>query len=363
MDYRTAQMKLGQLYEYSQAVAKFLGVPFSLDGKNHHGQFLTNMPCGAIMHYTASNTAYSSSRPYGRYPYMRERFARGGKQGVGVHFIVWDSLIPRFKEIQDRFPELSDMPTEIAFMGDDLAFWHAGSANRWAYGVEIRNVGKVLSDSAGNLFWGGKSSRYHGRTPIKIGRSLWEPYTRAQMKGVLWLNRIMSSLHTIKPECFLGHVHVSSTRIDPGPHFPIHEMRQYSVQDLDTPLDDVKFLLEFQDDDVSKRDEPMVSEESYNAGLYRHDWDGISDDWDGTTEAPEAPELTSGDDSYKDVLRSLGYYVTDKTVVHTVAIFRERWKERSPGKKGLRNMLPTAGGMDSKATALLDRMRREWDNL
>jgi hypothetical protein len=292
---------------------------------------------------------------------MRERFARGGKQGVGIHFIVWDCLIPRLKEIQDRYPELSDMPTEIAFMGDDLAFWHAGFANRWAYGVEIRNIGKVLSDSKGNLFWGKDgTARYYGRTPIKIGNSLWEPFTKAQMTGVLWLNRIMSSLHTIRPERFLGHVHVSNTRIDPGPHFPIHEMRQYSTLDIDVPLEDVKFLKEFQDDnDVMNRDEPMISEDGYNAGLYRHDWDGVPTDWDGG----DPPTTVQVGKSYEDVFRSLGYYVSSQTISDTVAIFRGRWKERVPNGKGFRNMLSSAGGMDARALSLLDDMRREWDNL
>jgi N-acetyl-anhydromuramyl-L-alanine amidase AmpD len=377
MDYRTAQITVGQLYLYSQDTARFLGVPFEQRGKNSYGLFESpplsmqglrgwgGMPCGAIQHYTASNAAYSKKRPYGRYPVLRTRFARGSRQGVGVHFIIWDSLIPRFKEFQDRYPMLVDMPAEVAFMGDDQAFWHAGSANRWAYGIEIRNLGK-LTGKGDNFFWSRGRNRYHGRKPIKVGNSWWEPYTRVQMEATLWVNRLMCALHPIGPERFLGHTHVSNTRIDPGPHFPIHEMRRYSIEKSEVPMSDVEFLREFQDDsDLADREDIMISEVELHAGKYRHDWDGRPDDWDerlGT--APKlAPDTKADRDNYSGMLESLGYYVSDKTLADTVAIFRSRWKERRPSRRGFRNMITAGGGMNKQALGLLSVMARQCDRL
>ena len=295
---------------------------------------------------------------------MRNRFARGAKQGVGVHFIVWDNLVPRFKKIQDKYYLLKDMPTEIAFMGDDLTFFHAGSANKWSYGIEIRNVGKVLKSSSGQFFWNRGKNRYHGREPIKVGASYWEPYTKAQMKGVLWVNRLMAAVHPIRPERFLGHTHVSSTRIDPGPHFPIHAMREYSVLKSNIPMNDVPFLKEFSEDpDCPLREDSGYSETELHAGLFRYDWDGRPDDWnEDPSTAPDLPDKADRN-NYQSILKSLGYYVTPETLPDTVALFRSRWKERNHKGRGFRNMLPSAGGMDTKALQLLTTMVRQWDRL
>lgn len=362
MDKELAQQTLAELFAYSKEISSFLGVQFEQGGKNNYGPFANGMPCGAIIHYTASNAAYSKKRRYGRYPAMRNRFARGGVQGVGVHFIIWDCLIPRFMEIQHRYPLLAGMPSEVAFMGDDLSFWHAGSANKWAYGIEIRNIGRLRRSNRGEFFNG--KHQYSGRTPIKVGDAYWEPYTKAQMEATLWVNRLMCAVHPVRPERFLGHTHISNTRIDPGPHFPIHEMRHYSIVEPDVPLSEVEFLKEFNNDgDLEKREDPMISEEELQEGKYRNDWDGVPDDWD---ELPgSAPQLeTKADlDNYQVMLSSLGYYVTPETVDDTVAIFRSRWKERRPGGKGFRNTMSAAGGMDEKAQKHLTIMASQWDHL
>lgn len=357
MDVTEARERLDQLYSYSQDTAKVLGVPFELSKKNNYGPFAEGKPIGGIMHYTASNAAYSKKRPYGRYPVLRQRFARGGRQGVGIHFIVWDCHMPRFAELKDRYPLLDDLPTEVAFMGDDLAFWHAGAANRWSYGIEIRNIGQ-LTKSGQSFFWSKGRNRYNGREPIQVGNSYWEPYTRAQMSAVLWINRTMSALHPIQPERLLGHTHISNTRIDPGPHFPIHEIRKHSLDDSEQYP---SFLNEFYDEDPSEREDPMISEIALSEGLYRHDWDGVPNDWDedyGTAPVNNVGEVYE----HKNILRSLGYYV-DGDLDDVVAIFRSRWKKRRASGRGWENMIPIAGGMDKQAQDLVKIMARQWDRL
>jgi len=349
-------------------VYKHLGIKFEDTGKNNYGPYAEGGPNGAIMHYTASNASYHpKKRPYGRMPVLLPRFARGSKQKVGVQFIIFDKLHDGLKELRDRYPALKDMAADVIFTGDDLTFWHAGWANKWSYGIEFRNIGQIQKDSRGNFFWHRGKIKYVGREPIKIGKGYWEPYTRAQMATGLWVNRAMCACHGILPHRFLGHTHVSNTRIDPGPHFPIHEMRAYSYDPnlVDIPLDMVPFLREFDDDlDVDKREDPLVSEEELHLGMYRHDWDGVPDDWNGVFEdAPASEELgnTANLQNYVQQLRSLGYHVDGESLDDVVAIFRTRWKKRQ-GRRWVQ-MIPTKGGMDKEALRLLTVMIRQWDNL
>lgn len=357
---------LNQLSQYTKAICKFVGVAYSQSGKNNYGPFLGERPFGAINHYTASNAAVSKQKPYGRIPVMLERFARGGKQGVGVHFIVWDNLIPRFAEIRDRYPLIKDIPSEIFFMGDDLTFWHAGWVNKWCYGVEIRNCGQLVHKN-GVYFWENGQNRYESRTPIKVGNSWWEPYTRAQMKSTLLVHRLMAAVHPIRPEWFLGHVHVTNTRIDPGPHFPIHEMREYSLDKQDVPMNDIPFIKEFSDDGMD-REETLVSEESLHKGLYRNDWDGVEKNFN-----PDSEPLEVGSDNAtiiraKRLLTSLGYSpgeINNNVTLRfqdTIRAFQGRWKVRN-SKMAFVNELKITGQLDEVTLKKLDYMVGWYDRM
>jgi hypothetical protein len=370
MDYQQAKQVKDQLYLYTQDIYKHLGVKFQQSSKNSYGKFASNMPCGAIMHYTASNSSYDPvKRPYDRLPILLPRFARGSGQGVGVQFIILDKLIPRFEQYRSKYPMLNDMKAEVIFLGDDLTFWHAGWANSWAYGIEFRNIGRIQKKDD-DYFWNDGKLSYVGRTPIKVGSGYWEPYTRAQMATGLWVNRVMCACHPILPHRFLMHTHVSNTRIDAGPHFPIHEMRSYSLEPgkVEVELDQVPFLQEFQDDqeDSLKRSDFHVSEKSLHKGLYRHDWDGVPE-WAngypllGPKDTEDALGSTATRENYIRQLRSVGYYADDTCLNDVVAVFRSRWKERK-GKKWV-SMLTPHGGMDQQALLLLSMMVRQWGSL
>lgn len=355
MDSQEAREILNQLLSYTRDKSKLMGVPFESTGRNHSGPWRQGAPYGAINHYTASNMAVGPKRPLGRLPVLHNRFARMGRQGVGVQFIVWDRLEERFEEFRSRYDLLAtDMPGEVSFFGDDLAFWHASWCNRSCYGVEIRNSGR-LTKRNGVYFWG--QQRHRGRTPIRIGGTYWEPYTASQMAATLWVHRLMAAVHPIEPVWFLGHVHVTASRRDPGPHFPIHEMRQYALgSGKDVPLDEVPFLEEFSEDDsVGRQDDPLVSEHSLHKGMYRKDWDG-----DPAQELPEPP-AEDVDDTVESKLASLGYYVAGaEDYATSVRIFRTRWRRRR-GRRTVQ-MIPIEGGMDDVALKKLDVMvqQAEW---
>lgn len=370
-DEAKARAILDQLAEYTEAVCDHLNIRYRQSGKNHYGPFPDGKPIGAINHYTASNSSITKKRPLGRIPVLLNRFARGGSAKVGIHFIVWDQKQPQLDQIRSKYPLLKEVPGELFFFGDDLAFWHGGWTNKFAYGVEIRNLGSLIKRN--NLFyWNNGKYRYRGRKPIKIGKGYWEPYTYQQMATTLYMHRLMSTIHNIQPEWFLGHMHVSSTRIDPGKHFPLHEMREHALFSKEIPLDRVEFLKEFQDDTPAEdRDDPLISEESLHMGLYRDDWDGIPEDNYNLAPQPRSANDQKEDKiiQHKKTLLSLGYYpgplddVVDQQYKNTVYAFRMRWKKRI--RKGGRFIQELSPGyeMDEAAQLKLHQLTSQWDRL
>lgn len=370
-----ASETLKQLQQYTLAACKLLGVSLTVRSRNHSGPYGEEQPTGIICHYTASNAAYGPKRPYGRLPALLNRLRPFSGQGVGCHVVVWDEQLPRLTELKSRFPLIKDVPAQVFYFGDENALWHAGSANRWSLGIEVRNCGEILKVKTG-YYWCRGRHRYRGRPPLIMNSRLWEPYTRSQMVGTLWVSRLFAQVHPIEVHRFLGHTHISSTRVDPGPHFPIHEMRSAVFDTPDTPLLEVPFLKEFLDPKEGERahDDPHVSESSLHLGLYRHDWDGEFNSSDLPTdkkvlvdqvETPADPDLIP---KVKKALRRLGYYpgkvddtlMTDE-FVDTVALFQSRWKKRimHRGRRRWVQAIPVNGKVDQDLVDLITKFERQ----
>lgn len=384
MDAAACREALIQMQEYTEDVSKFLGVDPVGKSKNSYGPFASNQPTGAVNHYTASNRAVGPKRPYGRLPVMMERFKPGGDQGVGVQFIVWDDVEPRFADMRRRYPLIASIPSEMFCFGFDEAFWQAGWANRWSYGIEIRNIGQVQRQRGGAFYWNGGQERYRSRTPIKVGNSYWEPYTWSQMVGTLWIHRLMSAIYDIQPERFLGHTHLTSTRIDPGPHFPIHEMREFALFKSDWPLLQVPFLQEFVErrdaggEDITAHDDPLVSETSLHAGLYRNDWDGTpndEDDFDATPMIHRPGSVETAQsllESKEDVqwaqqaLTRCGYYTggidgyPNAAFLEVLRIFQARWKKRAGrNRPNMVQQMDVTGELNKETVKLIQQFDKQ----
>jgi len=367
MEASEAKETLQQLRERTQAIYKFHKLQEGT-AVNWTRSFEECEPFGQIIHCTASNLAVTKKRPFGRWPYLIQSLGRGSVDKKGVQFIVWDYKFPRYAEINNKFPLLKGMPSDIVFFGDDLAFWHAGWVNRWCYGIEVRNCGPLVrsqSRSSSAFLWAHRY-RYRGRQPIKVGRFYWEPYTRQQIESVLWIGRLMAAIHPIRPEWLLGHCHVSSTRdCDPGFHFPIHEVRQYTLDPeyASVPINEIEFLKEFGCHNsrtfLPSEEDPLVSELSLHARMYRNDWDGTPPY--GACFPDVESELLGDVGRLKRDLRSLGYYPgpTDDNLVteaytETVRAFRGRWKKKRSYR--WRNELAVHGRMDDLARLKLEQM-------
>lgn len=368
MDKNKALETLRQLRGYTEDVSKLHGIRPQGTGKNSYGPYTEGQPTGAVMHYTASNLTDSRGNV------LLERFKPGGSQGVGVHFVVMDKTPDRHIDIKMRYDLILQVP-EIYHFGHDQVFWQAGWFNSLSYGIEIRNVGAVVRSSGGNLWWNNAKLRYFGRPPITVGKKMWEPYTHSQMLGTLWINRLMAAVYNIVPERFLGHVHITSNRDDPGRHFPMHEMREHSLSDA-VPLDDVPFLKEFSDDGVII-DDNHISEDALMKGLYRNDWDGRPDgidadpvsSWNAAKVEPTRIALMASNKVAwaKTQLRSLGYYVgadlTDNPTppfMETLRIFQTRWKVRDRRGRWVQE-LPITGVLDDATIAKISTMVKQFE--
>lgn len=385
MERQIAIETLAQLKRYTYSAAKLLGVDLRPGGRNHSGPYKEGQPTGVICHYTASNAAKGPRRPYGRLPVMLRRLRPLSGQGVGCHVVVWDEPVSRLQPLKARYPLLQAVPAEVLFFGDELALWHAGSANRWSLGIEVRNCGELHRSSRGAFFWNRGKHRYRGRTPLEINGTYWEPFTYSQMLGTLWISRLFAAVHPIQPQRFLGHTQVSSTRIDPGPHFPLHELRSAVFSDPDQPLIEVPYLKEFErryvdGDETAPYDDPMVSEESLHQGKYRADWDGDSDplsvkidsdrlfeDWIADPDLDPDPNLVI---ELKKALIRLGYDPGSSSdpkigdqLKDTIRLFQGRWKKRVKrrGRKRWVQAVPITGKVDQEVLRLIERFdRQQW---
>jgi N-acetyl-anhydromuramyl-L-alanine amidase AmpD len=171
----------------------------------------------------------------------------------------------------------------------------------------------------------------------------------------------MAAVHPIRPERFLGHTHVSSNKLDPGLHFPLREVRDYSLNRLNVSLDGVAFLRRYKDDkDLTKREEPLEGE-GLLSGQYRDHLDGVSEEWDGNPKT--YPRLADDKTSFIEALTSLGYHVTPDTYGYVVALFRSRWKKKCETEPGFCNAISVRGGMDKEAQTLLKEMAVQYHKL
>ena len=357
-----------QLSDFTKDVYDFLDIPMNAKKrKNWRNWDNDSGPEGFLYHYTASNAAVTNDRPLGRIPYMLERFAINSGS-PGVHFIVWDCKMPQFEEIRAKYPVFEILDADIFFYGLERAYYHGNSANGFAVGMEIRNVGK-LKKVNGKFFWHGGKAPYVGRPPVNV-RGVWcEPYTLPQVKAAILMLRWLRNIYEIKPHKVLGHLHITSNRTDPMPHFPLAMIRKACFQDRNVPLDSdhFKWFDEFElqedrgfffryDDWLEKLITEDVDEESLFAREDRppmgfDDADGIYGN-DGIVSAGDLEEAMNA-------LEQIGYYPSgsQEDITWTVKQFQNRWVK----KKGNRwvNTMKITGEVDKATIKNLNTMLKQ----
>jgi hypothetical protein len=320
------------------------------------------------MHYTASNLAITPKRKLGRLPVFMRRFARNSGT-PGIHFGVWDGKMPQFEEIRKKYSVFDILGCDVFFWGTDVAYYHGNDANGWAIGVENRNIGK-LKKKNGKFYWH-KTVEYKGRAPVQV-RGIWcEPYTKAQVEANILILRWLKDLYPIQTHRVLGHLHITSNRTDPMPHWPLGLVRIAGCKQPDTALEQLKWLEDFEDDpDFYKRYDEWTEEEAIE--------DVDPDQVFGREERPDM-EFEDDEDLYgkdkkvskgnveeiKRALRQLDYYPgnpgeDDAAEIFrwTLKLFQNRWVKRKNGR-WIKTMKDT-GKPDEQTALKLNQMLKQW---
>ena len=189
-----------------------------LSSPNHSGMFDAGGPDTLILHYTACGSAASAVS-----------ILSDPLRKVSAHLVVG-----RDGKITQLLPF-------------DTIGWHAGRSswetrselNQFSLGIEIDNAGRLEQREGRLSTW---FEREIDRADAVAGvhrhedvSSWWHSYPQGQLAVVEDLCRLLTSTYPIR--YILGHEEVSPQRkVDPGPAFPLDELRQRLLSEPDSPI-------------------------------------------------------------------------------------------------------------------------------
>ena len=189
-------------------------------------------PKGILYHYTNGPSGLKSMR-WGNDPTW-------GNTGSSWHVMIFDRIPSNevgtlwVKYASAGLRRLFPVPTIITA---DFRWgtWHGNWTCNMTLGIENRNTGysgwqKVDKQNGIEKL---------GKTPFVLYDKKWEPYTREQIISNINIGRLLRGMiGTLDPNWILTHQCVWATKLDTGPAFPIHQIRNEI----------------FNDDDLSKRE-------------------------------------------------------------------------------------------------------------
>lgn len=186
---------------------------------NVSGNFKPGLPDTIIVHYTAGSNLESA---------VQTLINPKGK--ASAHLVIG-----REGEIVQLAPF-------------DVVTWHAGRSrwkdrtalNHYSIGIEMDNAG-LLTEKDGHYF-----SWFRKEYPVQdvvqavhrneVGPKWWHRYTEIQVATVLNVCRLLVETYGIKE--ILGHEEISPGRkTDPGPAFPLDELRNEWIPALHRPVE------------------------------------------------------------------------------------------------------------------------------
>lgn len=158
-----------------------------------------------IVHYTASSNAISAAR-YLAHP----------KKKVSAHMVIGRNA------------------TLYQLVPFNIQAWHAGisryknliNLNKYSIGLELDNAGKLSLVNNHYVSWFGKIYQpedvyIHNPGP---NQTYWHKYTQVQLEALTEICKTLSDVYHI--DTILGHSDITSRKTDPGPAFPMEEIRK-----------------------------------------------------------------------------------------------------------------------------------------
>lgn len=112
--------------------------------------------------------------------------------------------------------------------------WHAGKShygdlinlNKFSIGIELDNAGKLTKEKDQYVSWFGKiysPDEVYIHNPGS-DETYWHKYTVEQLHALVEICKSLRDEYHIKT--ILGHSDITSRKIDPGPAFPMQEIRE-----------------------------------------------------------------------------------------------------------------------------------------
>lgn len=211
-------------------VERFIGGGIEPHSPWHSDQWSYGAPNGAVVHYTADPDPVRVMRWF----LLEQHNAR-----VSAHAVVLPAWTDELRELADGFHLVSTLPAPILQVVEpDKEAWHATWCNSWAYGIENVNAGQ-LQCRDGKFFWWAPrdlsapqwTSLWNPKDgePLPLFGAWWAPYPRPQvLANVVLLEKVNAFFDDglEEPARVVGHEHVQANKPDPGPAYPIHEVRK-----------------------------------------------------------------------------------------------------------------------------------------
>jgi hypothetical protein len=229
-DLKDSQNIYDELRVISAKILKAIGChtePLAINGrgKNRTCSFLHGRFKGILYHYTAGVAEIGTMR-WGNHPGW-------GNKGSSWHVTILDRISDTvvgelWTTIDDELRLLFPVPTVI--MADwSRGTWHGNWTCNTTLGVENRNAGYSKLDKVEAL----------GKEPMLINARKWEPYTREQMIANVNLGRLANGWidGQLDPDWVLTHQCVWATKMDTGPAYPIHRVRDGIFDDANDAID------------------------------------------------------------------------------------------------------------------------------
>lgn len=162
-----------------------------------------------IIHYTASSNAVAAAK-----------YLADPKKNVSAHMVI------------GRDGSLSQI-VPFCFQA-----WHAGRShygelinlNKFSIGIELDNAGKLTKKNGQYVSWFGgiylpENVYIHNPGPEE---TYWHKYTVEQLHALVEVCKSLRDEYGINT--ILGHSDITSRKIDPGPAFPMQEIRDLIIK-------------------------------------------------------------------------------------------------------------------------------------
>lgn len=190
---------------------------------------------GAILHYTAEDDLDRVVNWFTR-----------EESKVSSHVVVHDRRMGCHSRLAEDLPLVQQLPaTVIQCVPPWHRAWHATWTNSQCYGIECTNAGKLKYNDNNELCTWRPRDQYaepyttpwHSsyKTVAQLYDAHWVRYTQAQIAAVIHVLRHLWLLGelTCRPRrpWIVGHEQVQRGKLDPGPDFPLHGVREASFDD------------------------------------------------------------------------------------------------------------------------------------